>query len=148
MLYRSLLLSFLLIMALQVIQAGDGTSMSEREEMTGTGPVAIVYYFYTTQRCPSCLKIEKFTKETMETEFSSELKDGTIVFKMVNTDKTENEHFIEDFELYTKSVVLVQPEGDKVIRWKNLPRIWQLLNDPPGFSKYIATELAAFMGED
>jgi thiol-disulfide isomerase/thioredoxin len=115
---------------------------------SSSGNETVVYYFYTTQRCPSCLKIEKYTRAALESEFAQELKDGIIVWKMVNVDEPENAHFMDDFKLFTKSVVLVQTSGDNVGRWKNLPKIWQLLNDQSEFTRYITDEVTAFTGEE
>ena len=36
----------------------------------------IAYYFHGRARCPSCLKIESYTKEAVNKNFENELKDG------------------------------------------------------------------------
>jgi len=127
--------------------AGPASARAEKNAVaSSSGRETTVYYFYTTQRCPSCIKIEKFTREALESEFAQELKDGIIVWKMVNVDEPGNAHYMDDFQLYTKSVVLVETSGDSVARWKNLPRIWQLLNDQSEFTRYITDEVTAFWG--
>ncbi|MBN2433227.1 MAG: hypothetical protein JXQ27_17285 [Acidobacteria bacterium] len=113
---------------------------------SSSGNETVVYYFFTIQRCPSCTKIEKYTREVLESVFAQELKDGIIVWKMVNVDEPGNAHYMEDFQLFTKSVVLVETSGDSVARWKNLPKIWQLLNDQSEFTRYITDEVTAFLG--
>lgn len=106
--------------------------------------VDIVYYFMTTQRCPSCMKIEEYTKEAVQQQFGSEIKKGSILWKMVNVDFPENRHFIKDYRLFTKSVVLVKMRSGKQAAWKNLDRVWELLRDRTAFHAYIVKELKAF----
>jgi len=106
--------------------------------------IDIVYYFMTTQRCPSCMKIESYTKDAVERTFSQNLKSGAMLWKMVNVDKPENNHFIKDYQLFTKSVVLVKIRGGKQVKWKNLDKVWELLNNKTAFQSYVVKEITAF----
>ena len=107
----------------------------------------IVYYFMTSQRCPSCMKIEAYTKEAVARTFADALKKGGVVWRMVNVDRPENNHFVKDYQLYTKSVVLVRIRGGKQTGWKNLDKIWTLLSDKAAFQSYVVKEMKAFLGE-
>ena len=109
--------------------------------------VDIVYYFMTTQRCPSCMKIETYAKEAVERDFAAKLADGTMIWKMVKVDETANRHFIQDYQLYTKSVVLVRYRDGKQVAWKNLDEVWNLLGDKTAFQNYVVDEVNAFFGE-
>src|SRR3989304_10364236 len=66
----------------------------------------LAYYFHGNRRCASCIKIEKYTKESLDSLFQKELSDGRILWQVVNTDLDSNKHFLKDYALYTKSVVL------------------------------------------
>jgi hypothetical protein len=105
----------------------------------------IAYYFHGYRRCASCLKIEAYTKEAIDSFFAEPLTDGRLEWQVVNTDDEENQHFLKDYQLYTKSVVLVEMNKDKQVRWKNLDRVWKLLGDKKEFMDYIHTELNAFL---
>jgi len=105
----------------------------------------IAYYFYTTQRCPSCKKIESFTAEAIDSGFGAELKSNLLEFHPLNIDEDSNKHFIKDYQLYTKSVVVSRQAGDKQVEWKNLTKIWELLNDKEDFKKYIHDEIIAYL---
>jgi len=107
------------------------------------------YYFRTNVRCPSCIKIESWTEAAVTENFADELKDGLLVFSSINTEDKGNEHYVDDYELYTKQVILVEFAKGKEMRWKNLAAVWDLLGDQDKFSEYIVDELTAFMaGED
>ena len=106
-----------------------------------------VYYFYGNFRCASCRKIEAFTKEALNASFKEELKDGMLVFKVVNVDEKDNEHFLGDYQLYSKSVVLSLMKDGKEMKYKNLDEIWNYLNDKRKFLGYIKNETKVFLAE-
>ena len=101
----------------------------------------IAYYFHGNFRCVSCRKIEEYTKETIENDFSRELARGELVFDVVNIEKPENSHFVEDYQLYTRSVVIVRIEDGKEVKYKNLEKVWEYLGDKQKFSEYVRTEI-------
>jgi hypothetical protein len=118
------------------------------EEKSSPGETEVIaYYFYTNFRCQSCYTIEKYTKETIESNFEDELVSGKLVFKAVNVEEKENEHFINDYQLYTKSVVLSLIKDGKEVRFKNLKEVWELLRNKDRFYKYIKEETQKFLEE-
>jgi len=121
-------------------------AVSEKK-MTSESDVDIVYYFHTTARCPSCLKIEAYTKEAVEENFQKKIDDKSLLWKMVKVDEQSNRHFIQDFQLITKSVVLVKYRDGKKMEWKNLDQVWHLLGDKTAFQNYITNEVKAFIRE-
>ncbi len=56
----------------------------------------------------------------------------------------ENRHFIQDFQLLTKSLVLVEQEGGRPGRFKVLDKVWELVWSPDQYRDYVRTELEAF----
>lgn len=104
-----------------------------------------VTYFHTTARCATCRKIEALSEEAIRTGFSQELKDGKVLWKVVNTDEPDNRHFLEDYQLYTKSLVVVETAGGRQLRWKNLARIWQLVRDDAAFRQYVQDEVRGYL---
>ena len=105
----------------------------------------VAYYFRGNFRCSNCYKIEEYTKEAITKTFAKELDSGELIFEIVNIDKKENNHFMDDYALYTKSVVLSLMAGNKEIGHQNLEKIWELLGDKEKFIDYINTEVRAFL---
>jgi len=62
--------------------------------------------FHATHRCMTCNAIENNTKHTLNTYFSKELKEGTIVFSVINVDLKKNEALAEKFEAAGTSLFL------------------------------------------
>jgi hypothetical protein len=104
-----------------------------------------VYYFHTTYRCVTCTNMEKYTTEAIKTNFGQELAQGKLTFTTVNIDEDGNKHFVNDYKLYTKQVILSQVEKGKDVRWKNLDQVWVLVRSPEKFREYIIKETRGFL---
>lgn len=105
----------------------------------------VVYYFHTNYRCASCLKIEQYTKEAVEKYFKNELKSGKLIFKVINVEEEKNTHFINDYKLYTKSVVLSLLKNEKEVKSKNLEKVWDFLRSEQKFTDYVKQEVSLFL---
>lgn len=105
----------------------------------------MAYFFHGTRQCPTCIKIGKVSHEVIMQTFEDRLKTGSLEFREIDVDKPENQHFRQDFSLFTSSVVLVQEKDGSVLRYKNLARVWELIRNETTFRKYIEDETAAFL---
>ena len=108
-------------------------------------PKVVAYYFHTTFRCPSCHKIEQYTQGALKEYFAKEIESGALVYEVINIEDKGNEHFVQDYQLYTKSVVLSLVKDGKEVKFKNLEKIWQLLMNEDKFYKYIKEETQSFL---
>jgi hypothetical protein len=105
----------------------------------------VVYYFYGDKRCVTCKKLEGYAKEALETYFSQQLASGEVVWMPLNTDLPENSHFVKDYELVTKSVVLSKVKDGKEISWQNLDKIWDKVADKDDYLSYIKENVTAML---
>ena len=137
------LLGILIASILVVVVAG---AQAEVPQMSLQSQV-VVYYFHGNARCPSCYKLEQYAKEAVEQNFSQEMKTGKLVFKRVNVEQAGNDHFVYDYQLYTKSVVISLVKEGKQVKYKNLERVWDLLRDQNKYHEYIRDEIKPFLGE-
>jgi len=72
---------------------------------------------------------------------------GKLVYKPLNVEVKENKHFINDYQLYTKSVVLSLVKDDKEVKFKNLKEVWTLLRNKDRFFSYIEDETQKFLAQ-
>ncbi|MBU4342574.1 MAG: hypothetical protein KKG21_01035 [Candidatus Omnitrophica bacterium] len=107
----------------------------------------VAYYFHATFRCPSCHKIEQYTTGALKEFFAKELKSGDLVYEVINIEDKGNEHFVQDYQLYTKSVVLSFMKDGKEVKFKNLEKVWQLLRSKDKFYQYIKDEVSSYLKE-
>ncbi len=97
----------------------------------------IVFYFHGNVRCFTCKRIERLTKEAVEEEFAQEMKNGIVELKVINVEEPQNNHFIRDYQLYTRSVIISDVIQGKEKRWKNLLRVWELVRNDEAFKRYV-----------
>jgi hypothetical protein len=107
----------------------------------------IAYYFHTNTRCSTCMKIEAYSHEAIEKGFPEELKNGTLEMKVVNYEQPENRHFMLDYKLVSKSLVLVNVVSGKQTEWRNLKLVWQLTGRKDAFLNYVRQEVRGFLAK-
>lgn len=122
---------------LQSEKAGETSQQSSHK--------VIAYYFHGRARCRSCVLIESYTKEAIYRDFENELKTGRLEWRPVNVEEADNSHFIQDYKLHTKSVIIAEVQESKQIRWKNLEKVWELLYKKHVFFNYISDEIKAYL---
>jgi len=89
--------------------------------------------------------MEKYSKEAIETNFKDDLASGKIEFNAVNVEDRGNEHFVNDYQLYTKSFILSLVKDGKEVRSKNLDKIWEYARNKQKFIDYVSDEVNVFM---
>jgi hypothetical protein len=98
-------------------------------------------------RCATCRKLEAYSEEAITAGFADELNSGALAFRPVNVDEAENKHFVTDFQLTNKSVVVVEYRDGKVARFENLNEIWQRVRDKDDYLEYVRDSTRGFFGE-
>ncbi len=108
----------------------------------------VATYFHTTMRCPTCHKIENYSAESIQNNFAEELKNGTLVWRAVNVDEPENQHFIKDYNLYSKHLIISEIKDGKEIRWKDLEKVWTNVRSEEKFEQYVVSEIKDWMKDN
>ena len=129
-------------------QTGQAPATPPPASATNTPAAAkvVAYYFHGNVRCMTCRAIESYASEAVESRFAEALKDGRLEWRVVNVEDPGQGHFVQDFQLSTRSVVLERLVNGKRQEWKNLQRVWELVRgDKAGFLKYIQDETGAYL---
>ncbi len=140
-------ISFLLIIFTFNQAAAVEKAESENIEIRKSARHLVVTYFHTAFRCPTCHKIEKLSTKTVKTYFENELKTGKLVWRVINVDESKNEHYIQDYHLYSKHLIVSEVKDGKEVRWKDLNGIWTFFRDDQKFKNYVKTEIADWLKE-
>ena len=106
----------------------------------------VVYYFHGKVRCASCDRIEALGKEAVESGIESEIRSGLVEWRPVDTDRPGNEHFVYDYGLLTRSIVISDLRAGREKSHENLDRVWELLDNRKAFERYVQDEVAAYVG--
>jgi len=135
--YKKLFLVFCILGCIMVSFAADKPSVEK----------VYAYYFHGSMRCATCYKLEQYSKEAIENNFKFELASGKFEFKVINIEEKSNAHFVNDYQLYTKALVLSLVKDGKEAKSRNLNRIWELVGNKDKFVEYIKVELTNFLKE-
>lgn len=106
----------------------------------------VVYYFHGETRCPTCRDIERYSHEAVQSAFAEDLAQDKVNWRVVNYEQPENSHFAADYEIVAPTVVLVRMADGKVVDWRNLGRVWELVGDQEVFTEYLQNEIRSMLG--
>ena len=73
-------------------------------------------YFHGKQRCITCNAIERLTKEVIEQDFAQQLKDGKIIFKVIDISTKEGEKIANTYEVTWSSLYINKWQNGKESR--------------------------------
>lgn len=99
-----------------------------------------VFLFHSTRRCVSCINIGKYTKQTIDNNFSEELNSGKIVFKEINIDLPENYQLSEKFQAAGSSLFINTIREGKDNINQDLT-VWRLVGDEKNFESYLKEKI-------
>ncbi|MFC1854936.1 nitrophenyl compound nitroreductase subunit ArsF family protein, partial [Thermodesulfobacteriota bacterium] len=122
-------------------EAPSGNIEQSAEEITSEK--IIVYYFHGNRRCSTCKAMEAYTKKAVQLALSNDFKGKDIELLIVNVDSPENEHFVQDYELTFRSIVIAYLKNGKEQNWKKFENAWELANDEIAFVDYIQEGIAS-----
>jgi len=108
----------------------------------------IAQYFHGTSRCRTCMAIEAMTREALVSGFPEDLKTSRLELISTNLDEPGNLHFVEDYQLTSRTVVIARFLDGKQVDWKRLDHVWELAGNRPAFIDYIQSETKAFLDMD
>lgn len=127
--------------------AATDTAVPAPEAAVAEAPAhqVIVYYFHATQRCRTCIAIQKQAEAAVHEEFAPELADGLVVWREVNYDEPANRAFVQQYELVTSSLVLVDQQDGATTEWRNLDDVWKHVNNEGAFREYVTGAVRAYL---
>ena len=124
------------------------SASAEQAPASQSGPHKVIaYYFHTNARCSKCKTIEAYSREAIEKGFPDELKDGALEMRIVNYEQPENRHFVKDYKLVSKSLILVNVVNGKQTEWTNLKLVWQLTGHKEAFLNYVRKEVRGYLAK-
>jgi len=105
----------------------------------------VVYYFHSNTRCPTCQSIESQAKDTVQTDFASQLSTGELTWKTLNYEQPAGRSLASKFEIQMPVVVLAKMKAGQVEDWRRLDEVWALVGDKPAFAKYVRDAIKRFI---
>jgi hypothetical protein len=140
-----LLLGFVATSTFYLLAGNDKKTTSPPPQARASSARVIAYYFHVTARCTTCRTIEAYSRETIMNHFKNDLDSGRLEWQVVNIELPQNEHFVKDYQLFAKSVVLVHIANGKQQSYKTLNDVWELIGDKARFQEYIEKEVRGYL---
>lgn len=94
----------------------ESTAKVEQVQPQKTSNRVEILYFHGKQRCATCMAIEKNTRELVNTTFAKELKNGTVVFKIVDISTPEGEKIADNYKVTWSSLYVNKWKDGKETR--------------------------------
>lgn len=102
----------------------DGTCKTPEEKAASAGSDLSknhleIYAFHGTRQCETCKNMKANTKATLDKYFAAQLKNGTIVFSIIDVDDAKNEKLAEKFQATGTALMIdnVVNGKDNIIDW-------------------------------
>lgn len=110
--FKTVLLSFFGLLLLGSCNSQQNEKITEAFQEPSTEGIEVIY-FYGKQRCSTCVAMEKFAKEAVDSVFADKIEDGTIIFKSVDITTSEGEKLADLFEVSSSSLYITNNNPDK-----------------------------------
>ena len=111
-----------------------------QEQPAAPEPLAngvVLDYFTFGKRCDTCIRMETWAREAVETSFADALRDGRLIMRASDGDPAT----IQKYGLTAKSLVIRKIQDGKETSWQNLNRIWELNGDEAAYKAYIIEQV-------
>jgi hypothetical protein len=90
--------------------------------------------------------IQAYTEKALATGFRDDLTNGRLEFRQVNFQRSENRHFVQEYQLYTSSVVIARFRDGKQVEWENLTDVWVLSESKSALVRYVQRHVRDHLG--
>ena len=80
-----------------------------------------IYCFHGTRQCETCKNMKANTKTTLDTYFASQLKDSSVIFKIIDVDDIKNEKIAEKYQATGTALMInkVVNGKDSIMDWSD-----------------------------
>ncbi len=93
----------------------------------------------------SCRKLEAVAHVAVAEGFPDALKRGDLIWQTVNIQEAQNRHFISEYGVFSRSLVLVKVKNGKPSEYKHLSKAWELLRDESALKEFVQSEVRAYL---
>lgn len=124
-----------LLLVIIALLSGINVSFAQKADRKD---VVEILYFHGNQRCPTCLAIEKYTKEVVDANFSNQVKQSSVRFKVIDISTPEGERIADNYKVTWSSLFVNQWKNGKEVR-KDLTQMafMNARNNTPEFKKQL-----------
>lgn len=75
-----------------------------------------VLYLHTRKRCATCKAIEEATKEVINSDFAQQVKDGKVVFQIIDLNTSAGDKIADKYKVVGTSLLVNSCFKDKIVK--------------------------------
>lgn len=106
-----------------------------------------VVYFHRVPGCDTCQLMSKYIYETVDTNFTDDVKVKEMVLRYRNFEEKKNEDLVKKLKIKSPSLAVMIVKDGKLVKAKLAGKIWSLAGDKKKFMEYVTEEIAAYKKE-
>jgi len=133
------IISVLLIISLNIFaQKSNDTIISNNPQNLKLK----VLYFHITNRCNTCISIEKYVRQTIDSNFANQLELGIIDLYVTNCDLPENQELVKKYEAYGATLAITPYINGKEGKSEDLSNwAFQKVHKPEVFMEELKSKI-------
>lgn len=131
----------MLILTVLACENQQQARSQDKPEMQKKDGVEVIY-FHSKQRCITCINIETLTKETLDENFSEELKNGQVIFRIIDISEKQGRKIADAYEVTWSSLFINKWKDGKETR-NNITEFAFLnaVSNPKAFKEGVKKQL-------
>jgi len=112
---KKLLFALLAVLTLSSCGNSQNAKAQSTTKTTQTEYIEVLY-FHGKQRCITCNAIEKLTKEVLDKDFAQQVKDGKVIFKVIDISTKAGEKVADKYEVTWSSLFINKWKDGKEVK--------------------------------
>ena len=105
-----------------------------------------VVHFHATQQCWSCITVGEYALKTIQEKFPEEYKNGTIVYKDINGELSENRDIVMKYKA-SGSSLFINAIKDGVDKIEEDVTVWRLVTNEDQYINYLQNKINNLLGK-
>ena len=147
-----LLVFIALSLIVAFLKIGNSSDSSDPKNLfEQLSPIAenqkVIILFHFTERCSLCLNMEEYTNDLLNEYYPQLVKNGVVRFILLTMDDPSNRAIVEQLNITSATLVLVQFEDKKEKETIVLKDMWEYSQDELVFKEKLKKELDKFLAE-
>jgi len=142
---KILFLTAIIAFLISGIQTGPSLGIAKLQAAPLPADRVIIYQFHRRFRCDSCYKLEVAINEALQTHFPEEVKEGKVIFKVVDLDAEGSDPYEKKYDFFYNTVIVVDIENGEELRFKNLEEVWGLVEQKDVTIEFIRSHITDYL---
>jgi len=105
-----------------------------------------VVHFHGTHQCWSCITVGEYALKTIKEKFPEEYKNGTIVYKDINGELSENREIVMKYQAGGSSL-FINTVKDGVDNIEEDTTVWRLVTNEDQYINYLQNKINNLLGK-